>query len=371
MMRYIFHIALSCLALTGAASSAFGNKWDQVQQSTVYIFFDAADPATGAKTAMQGTGFVVSRLGYILTSSQLLRDWSKQSQPEKEENPIRASLGGKPGDIPASPLNLTVIDPGNPDSGDAALLKMPAPGRDLVQGYTPAPVCLASPQEPAMGDAIVAFGFPSGQNIQPVPGILGTKDVEGGRWAATAAFAEGMSGGPVYDSSGNLLGMVSGGSAETEAAQWITPIRHRENLLRIAGVSQECPGIAYLGPSNVTIMNKSVPATLHRSLPARQGFKTVVELLTLEPVLLRIVDGNSGDPIAHAFIRIINQETGNKLEQGETNENGEFAFKSYYESLRIRIRDRSHQDLLAKLRLSNRDRLRVVIPMTNRCLAKK
>jgi S1-C subfamily serine protease len=362
-MRSTIRAALLLLVLAGGAPSAFANKWGQVQQSTVYIFFDVTDPATGAKATIQGTGFVVSRLGYVLTASHLLRDWSRQSQSDKEKNPIRGTLGDKPGYVSTSPLNLAVINPGNPDSEDIALLKLPDPERNAVQGYLPAPVCMALPSEAVMGDAFTAFGFPLGKNIQPVPGILGTKNADGGRWAAASAFADGMSGGPVYDASGNLIGLVKGGLADTEAVRWITPIRHAENLLRIAGVGQECSSIGYVNPLNVTIINKA--------RPARSIFKTSVVDSIFDTVRLRVIDIESGAPIPRASIKVGNAKSGTAFAQGITDEQGEFVFKAYYERLRIRVKDGAHQDLSATLYLPSPNKLRVLIPMSGRCLPRK
>jgi S1-C subfamily serine protease len=355
--------ALAQKELTCGAPSPFAQKWDQVRQSTAYIYFDVTDPATGAKATVQGTGFVVSRLGYVLTAAHLLRDWSRQTQAEKDDNPIRASLGDKPGYVTASPLILSVISPGNPDSPDFALLKLPDPDRHAVQGYNPAPICLTSLQESAMGDAFLAFGFPLGKNIQPVPGVLGTKNADGDRWAAAGAFANGMSGGPVYDAGGNLIGMVKGGLTETEAVRWITPIRHAENLLRMAGVSQECSGIGFVQRLNVTILNKT--------LRAKPLFKTFVVDSIIESVHLLVIDSESGAPISRASVKVSGPQSNSPVAQGDTDEHGEFVFKLYYERLHVRVRDRAHQEIAATLHLPSPNRLHVLIPMTGRCLARR
>ena len=73
----------------------FACSWEEARKSTVYIFVDGMDPVTGAKTAAQGTGFVISRLGYVLTASHLLRDWVKQRELDKAQNPIKASHRGQ------------------------------------------------------------------------------------------------------------------------------------------------------------------------------------------------------------------------------------------------------------------------------------
>ena len=48
-MRSTIRAALILLVLGSGAPSAFANKWGQVQQSTVYIFFDVTDPASEAQ----------------------------------------------------------------------------------------------------------------------------------------------------------------------------------------------------------------------------------------------------------------------------------------------------------------------------------
>jgi hypothetical protein len=394
MKRSFFHTVLFLLMLAGVPALASTCVWEEVRKSTVYITVDAVDPATGAKTTSQGTGVVASRLGYVLTASHLLRDWIKQKDLDKAQNPIRASIGGKPGNPNISLLDVQVVNPGNSASEDVALLKLPP--FDSAQGYSPAPICFASREEPKFGEEISALGFPLNQNIQLVTGALGTATAPGGRWAAASAFERGMSGGPVYDSSCNLIGLVKGGLPDTKDVQWITPVRHARPLLAMAELtSEECPTIGDMTPLNVTIVPKSSPPTKKVTKPAPGAppfttgverlpgapapknaasagppFKTTVERLSIESVLFRVVDGNSGDPIAHAFVEIVNPKNGKRLGLGETNKKGEYAFRSYYEELRIIVKDSDHEDLSAHLYIPNQDRPRFVIPMTNQCLAK-
>ncbi len=343
--------------------SVFAQKWDQVRQSTAYIFFDVTDPATGEKTRVHGTGFVVSRLGHVLTASHLLRDWSKQTPAEKKSNPLKASLGGKPGYVSAKPLTLSAVNAGGPDAGDAALLKLPDPDRNAVQGYAPAPLCLGPGGESAKGDSFLAFGFPRGKSIQPVPGIFKKQSVDGGRWAATGAFADGMSGGPVYGTTGNLIGMVKGGPADSEAGQWITPIRHMGKLLRQAGASQECSGVGFVQALNITVMNKS--------LRPKPSFKTLVVNSIIERVHLRVIDGASGAAIPNASVKVTKPKSNVSFAGGNTDEHGEFSFKLLYERFRVKVKDGVHQDLAVSLHLTKPDGLRVLLPMNGRRAAKR
>src|SRR5664279_866988 len=116
----MFHFAFLCIAIIGGSPSAFANLFDKARESTVYIFYDATDTKTGAKTKVQGTGVIVSPEGHVLTASHLFRYWNKQ---DEEQNPIMASLGDKPDQVSTNSLKLDDIDLGNPDSQDVALLK--------------------------------------------------------------------------------------------------------------------------------------------------------------------------------------------------------------------------------------------------------
>lgn len=204
----------------------------------MYIYYDAVDPNTGARVAVQGTGFVVSPRGYVLTASHLLREWKNQSSVDKANNPIKATLRDKVGYVIESPLVLNPINIGDPDQEDVALLKLPDPG---VQDYSAANICFQAADATKVGDQVIAFGFPLAQNFQPVPGILGTENAPGARWAAASAFAEGMSGGPVYNVRGSVIGIVKGGLSGAELVRWITPLNFALYFLKIAGLHETCP----------------------------------------------------------------------------------------------------------------------------------
>jgi tetratricopeptide (TPR) repeat protein len=210
------------------------------RSSVVYIYFDVTDPATGAKSTIQGTGFVVSKSGHVLTASHLFREWKNQRDVDKTQNEIRGSLRGKVGTVTEAPLILGIVKPGDADFEDVALLKLPDTGKD----YGPAPVCMHSSSDnpaPALGDSFFAYGFPKNNNFQPVSGILGLNDATGGRWSASSAFTFGMSGGPVYTIKGIVMGLVKGGLDGTDAVQWITPIQFAAPLLLMAsGFSEVC-----------------------------------------------------------------------------------------------------------------------------------
>src|SRR5271166_737319 len=88
-------LAAACQASPSAGQ--FINSAEAARQSIVYIFFDVVDPSTGARATIQGTGFIVSPKGYVLTASHLFRAWKKQTPVDQLNNPIKATLRDKPG----------------------------------------------------------------------------------------------------------------------------------------------------------------------------------------------------------------------------------------------------------------------------------
>ena len=256
MRNQLKHFAIVAVLLAAAcalSSKAFAQETTtstyEARQSIVYIWFDVTNPTTGAKLTVQGTGIIVSKSGYVLTASHLFRDWGKQTDPDRKQNLIRGSLRDKPGLVFESPLILQVINPGNADYEDVALLKLP----DAVPSFSVAPVCLQEASAAKVGDNFVGYGFPLDQPFQPVQGTLGTSNALRGGWAASAPFTYGMSGGPVYTIRGFVVGLIRGGVPGTPAVNWITPIQHAIDLLQKAGYVEDCawprPEPAPNGPS--------------------------------------------------------------------------------------------------------------------------
>lgn len=237
-------VSLLCLLLPRDASAQAPSLHERARESVVYVYFDVVDPQTGAKGRVQGTGFVVSPAGYVLTAAHLFRAWRQQTDASKAANKIMGTRFDKPGFVFESPLFLEPIHLGDPDAEDVALLKLPH-----ITTYKIATVCLAASDRLLVGDSFTAYGFPADQSFQPIPGIFGTQNAPGGRWAAASAFTEGMSGGPIYGPGGTVVGIVKGGLTNTDAVRYITPIRHASSSLMDGGAPDGCVA-ASAGPAN-------------------------------------------------------------------------------------------------------------------------
>jgi len=235
-MRAKCAVGTTCalLMLNGHALAQAPDLAGKARQSIVYIYFDVTDPNTGAKSTIQGTGFIVSQRGYTLTAAHLFTDWVKQIDVDRDNNGIWGSLRDRPGYTTSRPLVLEVVNRGDSDAEDMALLKLPDPGSEY---YPVAPYCLAPDPTVSVGAEITAYGFPEGRSFQPISGRLGTQNAPGGRWYAASAFTLGMSGGPVYSASGRVMGMIKGGSDNSDAVRWIAPIE----LARRFPLQEQCP----------------------------------------------------------------------------------------------------------------------------------
>ena len=245
------------------AAFAWLDNTDKARQSAVYIYYEVVDENTDTKSIFQGTGFVISPEGYVLTTSTLFRQWRKLSPAKRLLSPIRGALWEKPGTyttpelersrenngllppavnsppIEVTPLELQSVQLGDPDIGDFSLFKLPEP---TLQPYPVAPICFRKSKEMKVGDNLVAYGFPSDMRFQPVSAIIDREDAHGRRWAATPGFVPQIGGGPVYDSRGFIQGVVTGAWAASKDAHLIvTPLRYATDLLSKARIQDNCP----------------------------------------------------------------------------------------------------------------------------------
>lgn len=170
--------------------------------------------ANGTSDVYTGTGFIVASEGYVLTCSHLIPGG------DRDRTKLTGAVGSRY--KPAYPLEF--VDWDNLPEG-LALLKLPE-----MPGTTWTSVKSAAKVE--RGDEIVALGFPADKDLVDVSGKITGKEING-RLLTDAAVSEGMSGGPVFDRSGQVVGIVYGGYPDTPAAKQIIPIRYAANLLRL------------------------------------------------------------------------------------------------------------------------------------------
>jgi len=212
---------------------------------TVFAFFDKTDPH-GA----QGSGFVVTETGYILTSAHVITD---AGDTAKTTEASRIFIGFRDGDrAKADIVGWDVYD-------DVALLRV-APG-----SHTLSPVPLGDSSRVRAGDPVAAMGSPFGNEDSISVGVVSA--VRRSIMSLTSAYkvvdaiqidapiTHGNSGGPLFDARGRVIGInaqIRTDSGTAEGVGFAVPINAAQRSMRqLAAVGHVV--YAYLGVTTETL----------------------------------------------------------------------------------------------------------------------
>ena len=185
-----------------------------------YETLDGQTPTSGCK---KGSGFLISKSGYVATSYHLFTD--ENNRPFDKINAVLGKVGesfdcDQPlGEVLRLDRIVSTADV------DAALLKFISP-----KTYTPIPACLG----PVVvdGASLYVLGFPLGL---PLSSQTVSKGNEAGkRWQINGKFDDGSSGGPVISTDGALVGLVFGGYDGTNIS-YVVPLNHFASFFQVAG----------------------------------------------------------------------------------------------------------------------------------------
>ncbi|MBK1837483.1 trypsin-like peptidase domain-containing protein [Azospirillum sp. YIM B02556] len=203
-----------CTPEAGAATPAEVTTANQ--DSVVFIESTAPGP-DGNPVTETGTGFIVSRRGYVLTANHLL----SANQSAKLVGHIKSRFAQA---IPVQRLTI-------PGCCDLALLSLPS-------GLGPfKPVTLGNPDSLKVGDPVITLGFALDTDLSATAGILGAQGGNtDGLWRITNPVTWGDSGSPVFDSKGRVVGLVKGGVAGAAGVNFIIPLNFACGLLLAANV---------------------------------------------------------------------------------------------------------------------------------------
>jgi hypothetical protein len=174
-----------------------------------------------------GTGFVISSDGYVITAWHLLTDKSGAFLV----NPVIRGNISDPFDCkdPVGDIRPLELVSANRDQ-DVALLKI----RSDKGPYDYVTVCRETIVNG--GSTLWAIGFPLGQPLSPIQTTLGNRNGPRGFWQITNAIDAGMSGGPVFNETGRLAGIVWGDVDEARSLGFVVPVQHVMDLFMAAGV---------------------------------------------------------------------------------------------------------------------------------------
>ena len=139
-------------------------------------------------TLAQGSGFVISEDGYVVTNNHVIDGASKIQLSFDDQSPK---------------LDAELV--GTDQRTDVALLKIKTPGRKL-------PFVKFAPKDPRVGDWVIAVGNPFGFGGTVTAGIVSAlaRDVGSGPYdylQIDAAVNRGNSGGPTFNLDGDVIGV--------------------------------------------------------------------------------------------------------------------------------------------------------------------
>ena len=209
-------------------SIAFGQKYDidtiknRDRLAMVYITCAYQDNNKLEEPCENGTGVIVTKDGYIVTDRHVIREWLSQSRDQQERHPIHAAIGSNHShnvvDVEVRYAGQAGLD------DDIILLK----SMDSSQEYTHAPICYVKAARG--GSALFVFGYPNGKDLFPAAGQFGDNNGESGYWTANIQIDHGMSGGPVYDKSGNVIALAEGGVGMLSTPSYLIPLTRRSRV---------------------------------------------------------------------------------------------------------------------------------------------
>ncbi|MGH2921078.1 MAG: S1C family serine protease [Gaiellaceae bacterium] len=210
---------------------------------TVYSFFD--DPRE-PKTS-QGSGFVVSQQGVVLTSAHVITD-AGQSESGSPDGADRVFVGFKNGDrVRAQIVGWDVFD-------DVGVLRVDPSDHDL------APVPLGDSSKVVVGEPVAAMGSPFGNQDSLAVGVVSANrrsiDALTSLYRVVdaiqtdAPITHGNSGGPLFDARGRVIGInaqIRSQSGESEGVGFAIPInaakRSMQQLLASGRVAYGYVGV--------------------------------------------------------------------------------------------------------------------------------
>ena len=155
-----------------------------------------------------GSGFFVSKMGHVITNAHVVQNCNKVTIGDNANKQVPAEL-----------INTD-------KSNDLALLKLStlemasAESKSLIQKLSIAVIPLASKgllrsEDVRLGEKVLVAGYPFGDffsnSIKVTTGVVSSTRGAGddsGQFQLDAAVQPGNSGGPIYDSRGNIVGVV-------------------------------------------------------------------------------------------------------------------------------------------------------------------
>jgi 2-alkenal reductase len=241
-------------AVKSAAKPLTGNGFDPARlyaerSSGVVTVFALFDEHLATGDASQGSGFVVSEDGYVLTNSHVITDAGEGASSSRADAARKVYVGFRDGErVPAKIVGWDVFD-------DVGVLKVDPRAHAL------APVPLGDSDAVVVGEPVAAIGSPFGEESSLAVGVVSatgrsisalTSDyVLVDAIQTDAPINRGNSGGPLFDARGRVIGInaqIRSNSGTAEGVGFAVPInsakRSMAQLIRTGRVSYAYVGIS-------------------------------------------------------------------------------------------------------------------------------
>jgi 2-alkenal reductase len=256
---------------------------------TVFAFFESGD-----SHASQGSGFVVSKEGYILTSAHVITD---APTAKKTSEAAEVFVGFKDGDrVEAEIVGWDVYD-------DVGLLRV-VPGDHKL-----APVPLGNSSRVSAGDPVAAMGSPFGNEDSIAVGVVSATRRSISSLSSAynvvdaiqidAPITHGNSGGPLFDARGRVIGInaqIRSESGNAEGVGFAIPINSAVRSMRQL-VSTGRVVYAYLGVTTETL---TPSVARHFGYPESRG-AIVSSVRENSPADDAGLKGGTGDELFHGL----------------------------------------------------------------------
>lgn len=210
-------------------------KIDAVRRSLVHIEVTGISAADSAPRRSDGTGFLVSADGFILTNYHLL-DAMNGADTDTIKFSVSFGENTANGRVKALPIDGNEII-------DLLLLKVPE-----RQGAF-SPLVLGSAENLTVGTPLFTLGFPRADDPDFQPnavfrqGDLSSRDGPlGSLWMVSIPISSGQSGSPVFSADGKVVGVAKATSSNDPNSRYMIPIHFADTLLahlRLASLQTE------------------------------------------------------------------------------------------------------------------------------------
>ncbi len=231
-----------CFAsLPGSSEASVKNaSMKEMIKGTVTVFVDKGikvQHGMGYADAVLGSGFFISKNGYIITNHHVIEDMVNK----RYEGYSRLYI--KLAEDPETRIPAKVI--GYDSTIDLALLK--------TEVDAPYVFALGSSSDLSVGDKVFAMGSPLGLENTITSGIISSTDRQlfsaGTVFQIDAAVNSGNSGGPLVDSAGRVQAVVFAGVPNYQGLNFAIPVEYLKNELPhlFEGGEREHPWIEAFG----------------------------------------------------------------------------------------------------------------------------